>query len=66
MIPPDRAELVCALNNTRLKYIQFEVLAILDEKYENPRHGHFKDWRIYFGITTRINFEFKQILIKIQ
>jgi len=45
MIPPDRAELVSALNNTRLKDIQSEVLALLDEKYANPKHGHFKDWR---------------------
>ena len=45
MIPPDRAELVSALNNTRLKNIQSEILALLDEKYANPKHGHFKDWR---------------------
>ncbi len=45
MIPPDRTELVSALNNTRLKDIQSEVLALLDEKYANPKHGHFKDWR---------------------
>lgn len=45
MIPPDRTELVSALNSTRLKDIQSEILALLDEKYANPKHGHFKDWQ---------------------
>lgn len=45
MIPPDRTELLNALDSTRLKNIRSEMLALLDDKYANPKHGHFNDWR---------------------
>ncbi|QMU60496.1 MAG: tRNA 5-methoxyuridine(34)/uridine 5-oxyacetic acid(34) synthase CmoB [Gammaproteobacteria bacterium] len=45
MISPDREALVSALKDSKLKEQQIEILTLLDEKYENPKHGHFKDWR---------------------
>ena len=45
MIPPDRATLIVALTDSELKPCQPEILALLDEKYTNPKHGHFIDWR---------------------
>ena len=45
MIAPDREKLFLALENTRLKCIQPQLIQLLDERYANPRHGHFKDWK---------------------
>ena len=45
MIPPDRATLISALTNTELERYQSEILTLLDEKYSNPKHGHFIDWQ---------------------
>lgn len=45
MTPPDRAALVSALNASELKPCESEILTLLDEKYENPKHGHFIDWK---------------------
>ncbi len=45
MIAPDRDMLSQALEATRLKEVQHEILNMLDEKYANPKHGHFKDWQ---------------------
>ncbi len=45
MIAPDREQLAQALASTRLKDVEYEILSLLDSKYANPKHGHFKDWR---------------------
>ena len=45
MIAPDRKELASALESTRLKSAQHDILRLLDEKYADPKHGHFKDWK---------------------
>lgn len=45
MTQPDRSELVNALSTTRLKDTQSEILRLLDDKYANPKHGHFNDWQ---------------------
>ncbi len=45
MIPPDREEFIEALNASRLKTIQPKIVALLEDKYANPKHGHFNDWK---------------------
>jgi len=45
MIPSDRERLIELLNESRLKSIQSKIIALLDEKYANPKHGHFNDWK---------------------
>ncbi len=52
MIAPDREKLRLALENTMLKDVQTHLLKFLDEKYANPKHGHFKDWlHIYQSLS---------------
>ena len=48
MIAPDREKLFSALENTRLKSVQSQLMQLLDERYANPRHGHFHDWNKIF------------------
>jgi tRNA (mo5U34)-methyltransferase len=48
MIPPDRSKLITALNESKLKNVRTEILALLDYKYANPKHGHFDDWKNIF------------------
>jgi len=45
MFPPDRSELISALNNSSLKEAESSIVALLDDKYANPKHGHFNDWK---------------------
>ena len=53
MIAPDREKLLSALEKTSLKGIQSQLMQLLDEKYANPKHGHFKDWEtVYQSLPT--------------
>ncbi|MEJ2115294.1 MAG: tRNA 5-methoxyuridine(34)/uridine 5-oxyacetic acid(34) synthase CmoB [Gammaproteobacteria bacterium] len=68
MIPPDRTRLIEALNASKLKDVQSKILALLDEKYANPKHGHFNDWKNIYEIlpeiiTTESNFDEDTVLI---
>ncbi len=68
MIPPDRTNLYEALNTSKLNNVQLKILSLLDEKYANPKHGHFSDWKdIYESlpeiIATETNFGEDTILI---
>ena len=45
MIAPDRDKLKLALNGSKFEKINKHITDLLDEKYANPRHGHFNDWR---------------------
>ncbi len=45
MIAPDREKLKLALNGSKLENIKKHIIHLLDEKYANPKHGHFNDWR---------------------
>ena len=45
MKPPDRARLIDVLTDSDLQKCQSEIIALLDEKYANPKHGHFVDWK---------------------
>jgi tRNA (mo5U34)-methyltransferase len=45
MIPPDRSKLITALNGSKLKNACEDILALVGDKYANPRHGHFDDWK---------------------
>ncbi|MFK7816705.1 MAG: tRNA 5-methoxyuridine(34)/uridine 5-oxyacetic acid(34) synthase CmoB [Gammaproteobacteria bacterium] len=55
MIAPDRKELASALSSTKLKICQDEILSLLDEKYADPKHGHFKDWKRIFETLPNIS-----------
>lgn len=48
MLPPDRARLISLLTDSNLKQCRSEILTLLDEKYANPKHGHFVDWQNTF------------------
>ena len=48
MIAPDRAELLAALDDSALKKHRPDYIALLDERYANPKHGHFNDWNSIF------------------
>ena len=48
MSAPDRAELIAALDNSNLKAFRSEIIRLLDEKYTNPKHGHFNEWKSIF------------------
>ncbi len=68
MIPPDRIKLIEALHASKLKDVQSKILALLDEKYANPKHGHFNDWKdIYESLpeilATESNFGEDTVLI---
>lgn len=45
MSAPDRANLIEALDDTALGEIRTEIIQLLDEKYSNPKHGHFNQWK---------------------
>ncbi len=55
MIAPDRKELASALDSTNLKSAKHDILNLLDEKYANPKHGHFKDWQKIFETLPNIS-----------
>ena len=58
MIPPDRTSLKQALSASKLKNVESKMLALLDEKYANPKHGHFNDWKdIYESLPEIIATE---------
>jgi len=48
MRSPDRDKLKVALQGTALEEFEFELFSLLDEKYANPKHGHFEDWKKTF------------------
>lgn len=53
MNAPDRANLLAALDDSALKAYQSEILSLLDERYSNPKHGHFRDWKeVYENLTN--------------
>ncbi|MEM7402321.1 MAG: hypothetical protein AAF304_10275, partial [Pseudomonadota bacterium] len=52
MSVPDHEKLITALDNSYLKKIRCEVIGLLDEKYTNPRHGHFEEWKSIFESLT--------------
>ncbi len=45
MTAPDRTRLADVLNASKLQEIQSQILTLLDNKYANPKHGHFNDWK---------------------
>lgn len=45
MVAAERLKLMQALKDTRLDDYQIELVRLLDEKYTNPKHGHFEDWK---------------------
>lgn len=66
MIPPDRSKLITALNGSNLKNVQTEILALLENKYANPKHGYFNDWKNIFEALPDLNAsvtEFNQDVI---
>ena len=55
MNAPDREKLISLLQETKLNDIQTQIIQLLDDKYTNPRHGHFKDWKnIYQSLPACI------------
>ena len=55
MIPPDRASLISELTESNLTQCQSEIIALLDEKYANPKHGHFIDWQSTYESLPEIS-----------
>ena len=54
MRAPDRAELITALEKSNLKSFVPEIVDLLDEKYSNPKHGHFNEWKsIYESLSPQ-------------
>jgi tRNA (mo5U34)-methyltransferase len=54
MTAPDRKMLLNALECSKLNEVKHEILNMLDEKYANPRHGHFKDWQNSFDSLLNV------------
>jgi len=53
MNAPDRANLLAALDDSALNAYRAEILNLLDERYNHPKHGHFKEWKeVYQNLTT--------------
>lgn len=68
MTSPDREALAAALHDSKLQKHQTDILSLLDEKYENPRHGHFKDWKnTYLALpaisSTKTDFHQDTVII---
>jgi len=45
MFATQRLKLIQALDGSGLADYQVELIRLLDDKYANPQHGHFKDWQ---------------------
>lgn len=54
MKPADRSQFGELLKNTRLEAFQAELLAQLDHKYANPKHGNFNAWQETIDLLPEI------------
>ena len=68
MSAPDRAQLVSTLESSNFKDYGKALIELLDDKYRNPKHGHFNEWKnIYNSLaahyTTRSVYDQNTIVL---